>query len=383
MRDSVRGKDEVGNPRLFFRDIIGQQDIVARLKTFTDLYATTGGTPGHILLTGEDGMGKGSFVTALSNVRDVGLQEVDAASLNIQGDLTAIFTNLRPNQVLYISNINRLQNSLSERVRQVLREGKVDIVIGLGPKARTHVMEVRPFTLVASCPKRTDCPVKLLSEFSLTLSLQPYSELELQSLAQSIASGAGLNLELGAAVLIARTCDGRPGHLESSVKRVARAINKSVISEEDVLVAYRAFGVNVSRGKLSNGIGNLQNLSGQEFEKLISDLLTRMGFQTEMTKTTGDGGIDIIAKLDKAIFGGLYLFQCKRFAPDNLVGASTVRDFYGAVTADRAVKGIFITTSGFTVQGREFGRRVGIELIDSEQLQKLLIEYQLIELENE
>jgi restriction system protein len=60
-----------------------------------------------------------------------------------------------------------------------------------------------------------------------------------------------------------------------------------------------------------------------------------------------------------------------------------VRDFYGAVTADRAVKGIFITTSGFTVQGREFGRRVGIELIDSEQLQKLLIEYQLIELENE
>jgi len=165
--------------------------------------------------------------------------------------------------------------------------------------------------------------------------------------------------------------------------RVFRAINKSAISEEDVLKAFMAFGVNVSQGKLSIGIGNLQNLSGQDFEKLISELLTRMGFQTEMTKTTGDGGIDIIAKLDKPIFGGLYLFQCKRFAPDNLVGAPTVRDFYGAVTADRAVKGIFITTSEFTLQAREFGRKVGIELIDSEQLQKLLLEYHLIESQND
>jgi restriction system protein len=60
-----------------------------------------------------------------------------------------------------------------------------------------------------------------------------------------------------------------------------------------------------------------------------------------------------------------------------------VRDFYGAVTADRAVKGIFITTSEFTLQAREFGRKVGIELIDSEQLQKLLLEYHLIESQND
>lgn len=373
----------MGNPRLFFRDIIGQEDIVARLKSFTDYFAGTGGTPGHILLTGEDGMGKGSLVTAFCNERDVGLQEVDAVSLEIQGDVTALLTNLKLNQVLFLSNIHRLRSSPGARIRQALREGRLDIVIGLGPKARTHVMEVRPFTFIASCPKRIDCPVELLSEFSLTLSLQPYSELELQSLASSIASGAGLTLESGAAVLIARTCDGRPGHLESSLMRVFRAINKSAISEEDVLKAFMAFGVNVSQGKLSIGIGNLQNLSGQDFEKLISELLTRMGFQTEMTKTTGDGGIDIIAKLDKPIFGGLYLFQCKRFAPDNLVGAPTVRDFYGAVTADRAVKGIFITTSEFTLQAREFGRKVGIELIDSEQLQKLLLEYHLIESQND
>ena len=93
-----------------------------------------------------------------------------------------------------------------------------------------------------------------------------------------------------------------------------------------------------------------------------------------MTKTTGDGGIDIVAVLDKAIVGGRYLFQCKRYSADNPVGAAMVRDFYGAVTADRATKGIFITTSDFTPQAREFGEKVGLELIDLARLQALLAE---------
>jgi restriction system protein len=59
----------------------------------------------------------------------------------------------------------------------------------------------------------------------------------------------------------------------------------------------------------------------------------------------------------------------------DLVGVSTVRDFYGAVTADRAVKGILITTSDFTAQAREFGERVGLELINSSRLQDLFVRY--------
>jgi restriction system protein len=95
------------------------------------------------------------------------------------------------------------------------------------------------------------------------------------------------------------------------------------------------------------------------------------------------GGIDIIAMLDKPIVGGRYLFQCKRFAPENMVGAPTVRDFYGAVTADRAVKGVFITTSDFTTQAREFAERAGLELIDLRQLEKLFHEYGVAILQDE
>jgi restriction system protein len=101
-----------------------------------------------------------------------------------------------------------------------------------------------------------------------------------------------------------------------------------------------------------------------------------MGFRTQVTKASGDGGIDIVAVLDKPITGGRYLFQCKRFAPDSLIGAPIIREFYGAVSADKkANKGILITTSGFTVQAKEFAGEVGIELIDGQGLGNLLAEY--------
>ncbi|MGC2246115.1 MAG: restriction endonuclease [Terriglobales bacterium] len=120
------------------------------------------------------------------------------------------------------------------------------------------------------------------------------------------------------------------------------------------------------------GSARIEGLSGIEFEKVIATLLERMGFHAQMTKASGDGGIDIEATLDKAIVGGRYLFQCKRYGLDNVVGSPLVRDFYGAVMAERAVKGIFITTSGFTEQAREFAKKVGLELIDGVQLRRLL-----------
>jgi tetratricopeptide (TPR) repeat protein len=117
---------------------------------------------------------------------------------------------------------------------------------------------------------------------------------------------------------------------------------------------------------------------GIDFERLVTRLLERMGFRAEMTKATGDGGIDIVATLDHPVTGGRFLIQCKRYAPSSPVGAATVREFYGAVTADqRALKGILITTSGFTAQALEFARTLPIELIGGDKLRRLLEQHGL------
>src|SRR5262249_41650967 len=120
-------------------------------------------------------------------------------------------------------------------------------------------------------------------------------------------------------------------------------------------------------------MGDMDALSGMDFERLITGLLERMGFRAEMTKASGDGGIDIVASLDRPMVRGIYLVQCKRYSPRNLVGVTVVREFYGALTAERrAIKGILITTSGFTPQALEFARQLPIELIGRDQLKKLL-----------
>ena len=69
-------------------------------------------------------------------------------ALQIQGDLTAILTNLREKQVLFLDEIHRLQPVLEEKLYTALEDYKLDIIIGQGPAARTHVMEIRPFTFV-------------------------------------------------------------------------------------------------------------------------------------------------------------------------------------------------------------------------------------------
>lgn len=111
------------------------------------------------------------------------------------------------------------------------------------------------------------------------------------------------------------------------------------------------------------------NMTGYEFEHYISTLLTKMGFEVEVTQYSNDGGIDLIAIYEKPIFSGKYIVQCKKWATS--VGQPEVRDLYGVVMDQRANKGILITTSDFTAQAYEFAKGKNIELINGEVLNTL------------
>ncbi len=166
-----------------------------------------------------------------------------------------------------------------------------------------------------------------------------------------------------------------PKKAQSIIGRLAALGKKdfSPVESEEFLSAY---GHIVGQTTRLGEFPDLMSLSGIQFERIITELLEKMGFRAEMTKATGDGGIDVEALLDKPIVGGRYLVQCKRFAPESLVGGPTVREFYGALTADRkAVKGILITTSGFTSQALDFAAGLPIELIDGKGLAELLSAY--------
>lgn len=114
-------------------------------------------------------------------------------------------------------------------------------------------------------------------------------------------------------------------------------------------------------------------LSGVEFEDVCEELLINMGFKTERTGKSHDGGIDIIAYNNQLLFSGKYIIQCKRYSGS--VGAPIIRDLYGVVTAECANKGILITTGYFTNKAILFAKEKPIELIDGNKFQDLLMEY--------
>ncbi|AZS14670.1 restriction endonuclease [Paenibacillus lutimineralis] len=113
-----------------------------------------------------------------------------------------------------------------------------------------------------------------------------------------------------------------------------------------------------------------ENMGGLEFEKLIYNLFVKLGFRAQITKASGDGGIDIIANYEGLLFKGKYLIQCKRWK--GKVGEPELRDLYGTVISENALKGILVTTSSFTRQAEEFSRGKNLELIDEVKLKELL-----------
>lgn len=126
----------------------------------------------------------------------------------------------------------------------------------------------------------------------------------------------------------------------------------------------------------------LLEMSPQRFERVILDLLAAMGFgrgdltNGHMTKTTGDGGIDGVIHEDALGLDAVYV-QAKRYAPENKISRPDIQRFVGSLTGEGATKGVFVTTSGFSREARDYISRVQhrIVLIDGQRFAHLLVQH--------
>jgi len=115
---------------------------------------------------------------------------------------------------------------------------------------------------------------------------------------------------------------------------------------------------------------NLMDLTPFEFENLISNLFNLIGFESKLTRSSKDGGVDVVAFDPRPIVGGKVVIQAKRYR--NVVGVSAVRDLYGTMINEGAGKGVLVTTSHYGPDAYEFAKNKPIELIDGGGLLYLL-----------
>ena len=201
-------------------EFIGQQKAKEQLAIALEAAKSRGEALDHVLLFGPPGLGKTTLATIIANELEVGYQQTSGPALQIQGDLTAILTNLRERQVLFLDEIHRLQPVLEEKLYTALEDYKLDIIIGQGPSARTHVMEIKPFTFVAATTRPGMLSSPLRSRFGILLRLEFYTDDELRFVVERSADVMGIPIDHDGAAEIAMRSRGTPRIANRLLRRV-------------------------------------------------------------------------------------------------------------------------------------------------------------------
>lgn len=131
---------------------------------------------------------------------------------------------------------------------------------------------------------------------------------------------------------------------------------------------------------IADGLGSETNLAAmnwEDFEHLVRELFSKHfekdGGEVHVTQASRDGGVDAVAFDPDPIRGGKMVIQAKRYT--NTVGVSAVRDLYGTVVNEGAVKGILITTSDYGPDAYEFAKDKPLSLLSGSNLLHLLQEH--------
>ena len=243
-------KGEEGALRpLSLEEFIGQEDLRANLRVFVEASKARGDAMDHVLLFGPPGLGNTTLGQIVSKELGVGFRATSGPVIAKSGDLAAILTNLEPNDVLFIDEIHRLNPAVEEILYPAMEDGKLDLIIGEGPAARSVQIDLVPFTLVGATTRSGLLTNPLRDRFGIPLRLEFYAPHEL---AQIVArTGRLLNMPLSddGALEIARRSRGTPriaGRLTRRVRDFAQAENAGSIDKTLVDSALRRLDVDAS-----------------------------------------------------------------------------------------------------------------------------------------
>src|SRR3990170_1937679 len=190
-------------PKLL-KDYIGQANVSKTLKMFIDAVNKRGKPSEHILFYGPPGIGKTTLAYIVANELKGEMKVTSGATITKTGDLAAILTNLKDNDVLFIDEIHRLPKPVEEMLYPVMEDYFLDIIIGKGPSARTVRLPIPKITLVGATTRLALLSAPLRDRFGLVLRIDYYSEDEIVEIVRRSCKLLGIPISLQATKEIAK-----------------------------------------------------------------------------------------------------------------------------------------------------------------------------------
>lgn len=134
---------------------------------------------------------------------------------------------------------------------------------------------------------------------------------------------------------------------EKVVSEIYLPDEKKVITDDSPIITIKPANDKVF-SYLAEHPNELYNLTSREFEEFMAQLYNKLGYNTELTKATRDGGKDIILRKPDILGDMVFYVECKQYKIQNKVGIDIIQRFAGIIEMDKVNGGIIATTSFFS-----------------------------------
>ncbi len=156
-------------------ELIGQEKIKENLAILIEASKKRKESLDHVLFYGPPGLGKTTLAHILANEMGVNIKITAGPSIERQGDLAAILTNLREGDILFIDEIHRLGRAVEEVLYPAMEDFALDIIIGKGPSARSIRLKLPHFSIIGATTRLALVTAPLRARFGAVYRLDYYN----------------------------------------------------------------------------------------------------------------------------------------------------------------------------------------------------------------
>lgn len=227
-------------------DYIGQENIKENLSILLTAAKERKHSPEHLLFYGPPGLGKTTLAHLIAKEMNAQMKMTSGPAIEKIGDLASVLTNLESGDILFVDEIHRLGKQIEEILYPAMESGRLDIIIGKGPSARTVQLELPPFTLIAATTRVSMLSSPLRSRFSGgTFRLEYYTENEIEKILKRSAKILGVEAKEGALRELAIRSRFTPRTANYLLKRARdfAQVKRSELTKESVMDALKLLGV--------------------------------------------------------------------------------------------------------------------------------------------